>query len=150
MDENKRKRGPKPLRETAPEQERKRRISVYLNDAEMQIIQGFSTISKTSPPVYIRQAALKTPPVVVPELNQEAWAKLAGAAANLNQLVKRFNVSRENTQPLYAVFQQAYAAGNKSLQALAAVLENEGVVVLAKEDAITLADFRRSLVEARP
>lgn len=107
MSGNNCKRCPQPLREIAPERERKKRISVYVNQAELNVIEGFASNSKTSSPVYLRQAGLKTPPLVIPTINQEAWSKLASAAANLNQLVKNFNVTREKPQSLFAAFQKA-------------------------------------------
>ncbi len=83
-----RKRGPtpKPL-----ESQRKHRIAVYLNDAELKIINGFSELSHVCPAAYLRRAALNTPPVVIPELNKEVWQVLGKAAANLNQLSKLLN-----------------------------------------------------------
>lgn len=85
-----RKRGPtpKPLKS-----QRKHRIAVYLNDSELKIIHGFSELSKTCPAAYLRRIALNTPPVVIPQLNQQAWEHLGRAAANLNQIAKSLNSS---------------------------------------------------------
>ncbi len=82
------KRGPapKPL-----ESQRKHRIAVYLNHSEMKIINGFSELSKVCPAAYLRKTALNSPPTVIPELNQQVWAELSKAAANLNQLSKSIN-----------------------------------------------------------
>ncbi len=77
---------PKPL-----ESQRKHRIAVYLNDAEMKIINGFVELSKVCPAAYLRKTALNSPPVVIPQLNQEVWSELSKAAANLNQLSKSIN-----------------------------------------------------------
>ncbi len=83
-----RKRGPTP--KPASEQ-RINRIAVYLNDAEIKVVSGFSQLSGTCPAAYLRKAALKTPPVIIPELNQLAWQQLSSAVSNLNQIAKRIN-----------------------------------------------------------
>lgn len=84
----KKRRGPapKPL-----ELQRKYRVAVYLNSSELKIVNGFSELSDICPAAYLRKAALNTPPVVIPELNQLAWQQLSSAAANLNQITKRIN-----------------------------------------------------------
>lgn len=83
-----RKRGPTPK---AIESQRKHRIAVYLNDSEFKIVNGYSELSGVCPAAYLRRAALNTPPVVIPQLNQEVWQVLGKAAANLNQLTKLSN-----------------------------------------------------------
>ena len=40
---------------------------------------------------YLRNAALNRLPVVVPEINREAWLELSKAAANLNQIAHHLN-----------------------------------------------------------
>lgn len=88
-----RRRGPtpKPL-----ESQRKHRIAVYLNSSEWKIINGFSELSHVCPAAYLRKAALNTPPVVIPQLNQDVWEQLGRAAANLNQIAKSLNSSDFN------------------------------------------------------
>lgn len=83
-----RKRGPKP--KPAAEQ-RTHRIAVYLSSSEMKVISGFSELSGVCPAAYLRKAALNTPPLVIPEINQQVWEQLGRAAANLNQLTKLLN-----------------------------------------------------------
>lgn len=83
-----RRRGPTPR---PMESRRKHRIAVYLNSAELKVISGFSELSKVCPAAYLRKAALNTPPLVIPKLNQDVWQVLGKAAANLNQLTKLLN-----------------------------------------------------------
>lgn len=98
-----RKRGPAPK---APESQRKHRIAVYLNAAELKVINGFSELSGVCPAAYFRGAALNSPPVVIPQLNQEVWQMLGKAAANLNQIAKSINT---NDVPDLYVIRQALA-----------------------------------------
>lgn len=85
-----RKRGPAPK---SAESIRKHRIAVYLNSSEWKIINGFSELSNVCPAAYLRKTGLSTAPVVVPEINQQAWEQLGRAAANLNQIAKSLNSS---------------------------------------------------------
>jgi len=109
-----RKRGPtpKPL-----ESQRKHRIAVYLNDAELKIVNGFSELSHVCPAAYLRRAALSTPPVVIPQLNQDVWQVLGKAAANLNQLTKLLNSGDisylNNTREALIRFRQALVEPRK-------------------------------------
>ncbi|WP_281184440.1 plasmid mobilization protein [Trichlorobacter lovleyi] len=84
----KHKRGPTPKN---PSEQRTHRIAVYLNTAEFKVVSGFSQLSKTCPAAYLRKAALNTPPIVIPQLNQQVWQQLGHAAANLNQIAKSLN-----------------------------------------------------------
>ncbi|SJZ62414.1 mobilisation protein (MobC) [Trichlorobacter thiogenes] len=83
-----RKRGPTPK---PADEQRTHRIAVYLSQAEMKVVSGFSELSNVCPAAYLRKAALNTPPVVIPELNQLVWQQLSNAAANLNQIAKQIN-----------------------------------------------------------
>lgn len=83
-----RRRGPAPK---PSEVRRKHRVAVYLNNSELKIVCGFSELSGVCPAAYLRKAALGTPPVVVPQVNQQVWQQLGHAAANLNQIAKSLN-----------------------------------------------------------
>lgn len=87
-EKHKPKRGPTPK---SPELHRNHRVAVYLNGSEWKIINGFSELSKVCPAAYLRQAALNSPPVVIPPLNQQVWTELAKALSNLNQIAKAIN-----------------------------------------------------------
>jgi len=91
--QNTRKRGPTPK---PPESLRKHRVAVYLNDSEWKIINGFGELSNTCPAAYLRKTALNTPPLVIPQVNQQVWQQLSHAAANLNQIAKSMNSSDQN------------------------------------------------------
>ena len=43
----------------------------------------------------MRSAAIGNLPPIVPELNREAWVKLARSAANLNQLMAHLNAASD-------------------------------------------------------
>ncbi len=80
MDDKKRKRGRKPK---AEEDLRKHPVTCRLTDAEaahVDRLRGAMTKGE-----WIRTAALKRPPRVVPAINREAWVALARSASNLNQ-----------------------------------------------------------------
>lgn len=86
----KKRRGPAP---TPEEQKRKKRISVYLTGAEYAELLGRVNHKDDLSPYMRAQAfAGKTRySVKVPELNLQAYADLARAAANLNQLARYLN-----------------------------------------------------------
>lgn len=46
---------------------------------------------------WLRLAALSAPPRIVPEVNKVAWADLAKASSNLNQLARAVNEGRLTT-----------------------------------------------------
>ena len=109
-----RKRGPTPKPSA---EKRTHRIAVYLSDSEMKVIDGFSELSKVCPAAYLRKAALGTPPVVVPIVNQQVWEQLGRAAANLNQLTKLLNSNDHSylseTRIALIRFRQALVAPTK-------------------------------------
>jgi len=90
-----RKRGRKRL---PPERARKHGVTCRLTDAERDFVDrargadegGKAAVTRGE---YIRLAALKAPPRVVPEINREAWAELARVSANLNQAMAAYNKS---------------------------------------------------------
>jgi len=64
---------------------------------------------------WLRLSALSAPPRIVPEVNKVAWADLAKASSNLNQLTKAVNEGRLSTPDL--------AAANAFLLSLRAKIE---------------------------
>ena len=85
FDEKKRRYGPAPL---PPEQVRGQRVSVYLSDAERELLTDRAQEVGLRLPVYIRDAALDRLPPMIPALNREAWVSLSRAAGNLNQIAR--------------------------------------------------------------
>lgn len=91
-----RKRGRKKLR---LDQARRHAVTCRLTDAELDRVdlgRGADLVdpdrkAAISRGEYIRLAALKAPPRVVPEINREAWVELARTAANLNQAMAAYN-----------------------------------------------------------
>lgn len=87
--ENKRRRGPKP----DPVKKRDIRVNVYLSTHEHQkLLEKVGCKPELS--AYFRDTALSSrrrARIVVPELNAEAYAALARAAANLNQIARKLN-----------------------------------------------------------
>lgn len=51
---------------------------------------------------WLRLAALSAPPRIVPEVNKVAWADLAKASSNLNQLARAVNEGRLTTSDAVA------------------------------------------------
>lgn len=71
---------------------RKKRLSVFFHDHEYATVLRESKHMNVRPSVLVRKKLLTgISPVKVPELNLEAWQKLARAAANLNQLARFLN-----------------------------------------------------------
>lgn len=87
-DERRSRRGPVLL---DPSAKREHCVSVRLNVAEL------TTLDERRGPFqrgeWLRMAALDKLPPTVPALNAQAWAELARASANLNQLAKAVNAS---------------------------------------------------------
>lgn len=81
--------GPKPK---PPEEQRRHGVSCRVNDAEISLID--QRRGKVSRGEWLRLAALSKPPRIVPEINKVAWADLARAAGNLNQLSRAINEGR--------------------------------------------------------
>lgn len=75
---------PKPLHE-----QRRHAVSCRLTDAESELLDARR--GNVSRGEYLRLAALKAPPRVVPEINKVAWSDLSRAASNLNQLTRAIN-----------------------------------------------------------
>lgn len=80
MEEKKSRRGPK---KKADEELRKHLVACRLTDAEAEHVdqlRGGMTRGE-----WVRTAALKRPPRVIPEINREAWVALSRSASNFNQ-----------------------------------------------------------------
>lgn len=108
--QKKRRRGPTPLAEA---DQRRHGVSCRLNDAEIAILD--QRRGKISRGEWLRVAALAQPPRIVPEVNKVAWADLARAAGNLNQLVRAINEGRLHVEDL--------PSANKALMDLRAQLD---------------------------
>lgn len=88
-DDKRRRHGPKPK----PEAEQRRHpVSCRLTDAE--VVRLDARRGKVSRGEWLRVSALGKPPRIVPEVNKVAWADLARAAGNLNQLTRAINEGR--------------------------------------------------------
>lgn len=92
----KRRRGPAPLPES---DKRTKRLSVFFNAAEYQRLCDEARLAGITPSDLMRLKFIDGPPpataLVVPELNLEAWRRLAAAAGNLNQIAKHLNWGEE-------------------------------------------------------
>ncbi|MEF3194263.1 MAG: mobilization protein [Halothiobacillaceae bacterium] len=89
IDESRRRRrGPAPL---AAADKRVHTVAVRLTAAELAQLDHRRAMVSMQRGEYLRAAALHRLPPVVPELNREAWAALARAAASLNQIAHRLN-----------------------------------------------------------
>lgn len=78
------KRGRRPAAEP-----RQHPVTCRLTDAEL--VRCDAARGELTRGEWLRIGALDSLPVVVPALNREAYAELARAAANLNQIAKRIN-----------------------------------------------------------
>ena len=67
------------------------RCDLYLTSAERAIIQSKASGAGLALSAFIRRAALNKPVAAVPSIAAEQWAKLAGLAANINQIAHRLN-----------------------------------------------------------
>lgn len=81
-------RGPKPL---APEDRREHVVMARLTSAELARLDELRERARIQRGPYIRAAALDRLPQTIPTPNRQAWAKLAGPAANLNQIARHLN-----------------------------------------------------------
>lgn len=88
----KKNRGPKRL---APEDKRGHTVSAMLNPAELATLDERRARVHMQRGQYLRTAALDRLPQSIPKPNRQAWLKLAGPAANLNQIAKHLNESRK-------------------------------------------------------
>mgnify|MGYP001499143489 CR=1 FL=1 len=85
-DERRRRRGPGTL---DPQEKREHCVSVRVNARELaQLDERRGNFQRGE---WLRMAALDKLPPTVPSINSQAWAELARAAANLNQLAKAVN-----------------------------------------------------------
>lgn len=89
-DERSARRGPAPL---SAEQRRKHCVSVRLNVAELAMLD--ERRSNFQRGEWLRMAALEKLPPTVPAINAQAWAELARAAANLNQIARALNAGEK-------------------------------------------------------
>lgn len=88
-DEKKRRHGPAP--KPAAEQ-RRHAVSCRLTDAELARLDELR--GEVSRGEWLRLAAMAKPPRIVPTVNKVAWADLARAAGNLNQITRAINEGR--------------------------------------------------------
>jgi hypothetical protein len=90
LDERKRRRrgGPAKL---APDDKRAHTVSVRLNVEELVQLDALRTPVAMQRGEYLRAAALYSVPASIPAVNREAYAALARAAANLNQITMRLH-----------------------------------------------------------
>lgn len=88
-DEKKRRHGPVP--KPAAEQ-RRHAVSCRLTDAELARLDELR--GEVSRGEWLRLAAMAKPPRIVPTVNKVAWADLARAAGNLNQITRAINEGR--------------------------------------------------------
>ena len=92
MNDRSARRGPAPL---PAAEKRQHCVSVRLNADELARLDGVRGQFQRGE--WLRMAALDRLPPTVPELNRQAWADLARAAANLNQLARHLNEGRGST-----------------------------------------------------
>lgn len=85
-DEGKRRHGPTPK---PPAEQRRHAVSCRLTDAELARLDELR--GGVSRGEWLRLTALSKPPRIVPEINKIAWADLARAAGNLNQVTRAIN-----------------------------------------------------------
>jgi hypothetical protein len=88
--EHRKKKGPAPR---SPECLRNIRVSVFFTNEEYAEI--LFRADGAHPPSFIRKLSLGKLPPQVPAINENAWAELARASANLNQLAYSFNLARQ-------------------------------------------------------
>lgn len=120
MTESTRKRGRKPL----PEAEQRRHpVTCRLTDAERDHVDA--SRGKVTRGEFIRRAALKAAPRVVPEVNREAWVELARLSANLNQLLRHLNERRPGTPPPAQIGQLQAAVTRLRADLIGLDLEND-------------------------
>lgn len=84
------RRGPAPLSKV---EKRSYCVSVRLNASERAQINSWR--GKMQRGEYLRHAAFNTLPVIVPEINRDAWVEMARVGANLNQLAKAMHLGKE-------------------------------------------------------
>ena len=79
-----------------PPENVRRSVSVRLNAAEWDNIRRKADAAGLTPTAWMRLAALsrQLPRQCIPEINREAYAKLAKLAGNLNQLARAANEGR--------------------------------------------------------
>ncbi|WP_051416393.1 plasmid mobilization relaxosome protein MobC [Paracoccus sp. J55] len=82
----KRRHGPKPK---PPQEQRRHAVSCRLTDAELARLDELR--GEVSRGEWLRLAAMAKPPRIVPTVNKVAWADLARAAGNLNQITRAIN-----------------------------------------------------------
>jgi hypothetical protein len=78
---------------------RTKRLNVFFNTSEYQQLRAEASLAGITPSDLMRLKFIEGPPpaaaLVVPELNLEAWRKLASAAGNLNQIARHLNWGEE-------------------------------------------------------
>lgn len=81
-----RRHGPTPKPES---EQRRHAVSCRLTDAELARLDELR--GEVSRGEWLRLAAMAKPPRIVPTVNKVAWADLARAAGNLNQITRAIN-----------------------------------------------------------
>ncbi|MGZ4881774.1 MAG: plasmid mobilization protein [Halobacteriota archaeon] len=81
----KRRRGPEPLADP-----RRHCVNVRFNDEEVKLLD--SKRKGLARAEWLRCASIDKLPVVIPEINQKAYAELAKVGSNLNQVAKQLNI----------------------------------------------------------
>lgn len=76
-----------------PSEKRTHCVSVRVSYAELASIDARRGGQRRG--AWMRSAAIGNLPPIVPELNREAWVKLARSAANLNQLMAHLNAASD-------------------------------------------------------
>lgn len=96
--EKRRRHGPKPRPEA---EQRRHAVSCRLTDAELvRLDQLRGEVSRGE---WLRLAAMAKPPRIVPTVNKVAWADLARAAGNLNQITRAINEGKLSVKDVPSV-----------------------------------------------
>ncbi|MDY7567487.1 plasmid mobilization relaxosome protein MobC [Pseudomonas sp. RTC3] len=81
---------------TKDKEKRTKRLNVFFNGNEYLQLLGEAKRARMRPSSLVRQKFFATaPPPSVPDLNLDAWVRLAPAAANLNQIARYLNTGME-------------------------------------------------------
>ena len=61
-------------------------VNTRLSDEELRLLDSLRVGCSLSRSAYLRQAALDTPPRVIPSVNRRQWVELSRIGGNLNQI----------------------------------------------------------------
>jgi hypothetical protein len=78
-------------RPTLVVKKRTRRLNVFFDTHEYDQLVNEAKRARIKPSELMRQKFFNTPPLSVPQVNLEVWAKLSSASANLNQIARYLN-----------------------------------------------------------